>query len=365
MLDQTLIDRLLFSNTDIFILCVVMPFVLIIGLFGNCLTVYVFIRGRGMQSVTNMLLVNLAMADILFLLATVLPKLCSYIAAPVPFVNDYVYVGDIGCRALSYLSDVTLAVSCMTILILAIEKYLAIRWYVKFRVYRTTNNTLIVCLVVWVFCLMYMIPDTFYLFVTVYHFCWPKSYPNHDKMPSFIYVCDACYTEGCVFFTAYYQFGQVLFLIMIPALLCIYVLILFQLNKTERSSKNITAKASYKAKKQLIRMLVVTTAVFIICIGPYRIFAFLIFYDVPVNFSVRNKLLNTFRTLTYINSAANPIIYNTLCDRYRQAFKETLLACLPKRLFVQTSMATTDANGGTMTTLTMRNGSRKKKSCRC
>ncbi|XP_070547904.1 somatostatin receptor type 5-like [Ptychodera flava] len=148
---------------------------------------------------------------------------------------------------------------------------------------------------------------------------------------------------------------------MIPALLCIYLCILMRLLKTERSSKTLTAKASYRAKKQLIRMLVATTAVFIVCIAPYRILAFCIFYKVRISRGVQYYLLNISRTLTYINSAANPIIYTALCDRYRQAFKDTLLACLPKRLYNPADHNTNDVNGVTMTTLSTRRISRCKK----
>ncbi|XP_077985854.1 allatostatin-A receptor-like [Glandiceps talaboti] len=360
ILTQDDIDRLMYSTTDTVVVCVLMPLVFIIGFIGNALTVYVFIRGRGMQSVTNMLLVNLAMADILFLLVAILPKVSSYIAASVPLVNDYT-LGEISCKALTYLSDVTIAVSCITILILAIEKYLAIRWYVKFRVYRTTTNVLIVCLVVWLFCLVYMLPDTVYMQIAVYRIAWPEKYTNHSTMPSTFINCGGCQPSACQFFDVHYQIGQFLFLLMIPALLCIYLVILLQLIRTERASKNITAKASFRAKKQLIRMLVVTTAVFIICIAPYRILALCTFYNVYIHEIIRYYLLNIFRTLTYINSAANPIIYNALSDRYRQAFKTTLLACLPEKLYKHSKLLNNDLDGVTMTTLTTRHMSHTKK----
>ncbi|XP_006826036.1 allatostatin-A receptor-like [Saccoglossus kowalevskii] len=357
------LDKFLYSRADTMIVCVLMPAVFIIGFIGNALTVYVFMRGRGMQSVTNLLLVNLAIADIIFLLVVVPPKLYMYASASVPLLNDWTALGNAGCKAFNYLSGVTIAVSCITIIILALEKYLAIRWYIKFRVYRTKKNVVIICVVIWLFCLVYMIPELCFKVATAHKIAWPEFLSNHTDLSTTFTQCGQCFgTDGCQFYSVYYVIGQFLFLCMLPLLVCVYLLILMRLVQTERSTgKSLTAKASYRAKKQLIRMLLATTLVFLICIVPYRMIALIVFYQ--DHFSLDNLAvsvsLNVCRTMTYINSAANPIIYNVLCDKYRQAFKETLTACLPKSDGYECH---NDANGMvTMTTLSTRRGSRGKK----
>lgn len=75
------------------------------GLVGNGLVIYVIINREGMRTVTNLLLLNLAVADLAFVL--VVPPFTAYQMAA-----EWWPFGDVACRLLHYLVNVTADVAC-------------------------------------------------------------------------------------------------------------------------------------------------------------------------------------------------------------------------------------------------------------
>jgi len=70
------------------------------GLVGNGLVIYVIVSRERMQTVTNLLLLNLAVADLAFVL--VVPPFTAYQMAA-----EWWPFGDVACRLLHYLVNVT------------------------------------------------------------------------------------------------------------------------------------------------------------------------------------------------------------------------------------------------------------------
>jgi len=72
----------------------------VVGLSGNGLVIHVIVTKRRMRTVTNLLLLNLAIADVCFVL--VIPPFTAYMQA----TSSWPF-GDVACRLLHYLVNVT------------------------------------------------------------------------------------------------------------------------------------------------------------------------------------------------------------------------------------------------------------------
>ena len=87
---------------------IIYSLVSIVGIAGNSLVIYVILAKERMRTVTNLLLLNLATADLTFVL--VIPPFTAYVIATQtwPF-------GDAECRLMHYLVNVTAYVTVYTL----------------------------------------------------------------------------------------------------------------------------------------------------------------------------------------------------------------------------------------------------------
>ena len=82
--------------------------VTVLGIIGNSLVIYVIASKERMRTVTNFLLLNLAVADLSFVV--VIPPSTAYVFA----ANAWPF-GDIACRLMHYLINVTAYVTVYTL----------------------------------------------------------------------------------------------------------------------------------------------------------------------------------------------------------------------------------------------------------
>ncbi|XP_005599765.2 neuropeptide Y receptor type 6-like [Equus caballus] len=91
--------------------------VLIVGLFGNLsLIIIIFKKQREAQTVTNILIANLSLSDILVCLMCI-PSTVIYT------LMDHWIFGDIMCKLTSYVQSVSISVSIFSLVLIAVERY--------------------------------------------------------------------------------------------------------------------------------------------------------------------------------------------------------------------------------------------------
>ncbi|XP_077985380.1 allatostatin-A receptor-like [Glandiceps talaboti] len=316
---------------DVILVTTIMPIVLSIGLIGNGLIVYVFARVREMQTVTNYFLVNLAVADMLFLFLAVPPKLVQYYSSPLPLLGDVSALGDWGCTIISFPSAVAITVSTMTIILLALEKYMAVKWPYRFKTMHTKPKAIVACIAVWITAAIYCFPEVYVLRIQVYQIDFPAHW-NNTWTPSELHMCiPSCtpYEGQCESYNTYYIFDRVVFIMVVPILTILYILTLYHLHDRVGIG---SSSASVRAKKQLVRLLIVTTLIYLVCVTPFRFLTLLQTLNIVkiAPDTTSTTLLHISRVMMYINCAINPAIYNVLNDQYRKAFRETLFCQLDK-----------------------------------
>lgn len=138
-------DTELYIDFILFFIVVPILFGLIcvVGVAGNCLVIYVILKRDRMRTVTNLLLLNLAAADLSFVL--VIPPCTAYILASPgwPF-------GDTECRLMHYLVNVTAYVTVYTLVLISAIRYMTIVHNARTSRIRTRQNVVIMILMIWV-----------------------------------------------------------------------------------------------------------------------------------------------------------------------------------------------------------------------
>jgi len=112
------------------------------GTIGNTLVVYVVISRPQMRTVTNVLLVSLAFADIAFLVICVPSTAHRYVADTWPFGNTV-------CRLTSYLLYVTTYVTVYTLVAITSFRFASVVYPDQTERFRTRRNAIWLALIVW------------------------------------------------------------------------------------------------------------------------------------------------------------------------------------------------------------------------
>lgn len=114
----------------------------IFGTIGNALVVYVVVSRPQMRTVTNVLLVSLAIADIAFLAVCVPSTAYRYAADTWPF-------GDAACQCVNYLLYVTTYVTVYTLVAITGVRFASVVYPESTGWLRTRRNAVILSVVVW------------------------------------------------------------------------------------------------------------------------------------------------------------------------------------------------------------------------
>lgn len=125
--------------------------IFILGLFGNALVVLVVASNQQMRNTTNILIINLAMADLLFIIFCVPFTAADYVMRYWPF-------GEIWCKTVQYLIIVTAYVSVYTLVIMSVDRFLAVVYPVASISIRTERNTYWAISITWVVVLLTCLP---------------------------------------------------------------------------------------------------------------------------------------------------------------------------------------------------------------
>ncbi|XP_053395949.1 G-protein coupled receptor 54-like [Mercenaria mercenaria] len=113
----------------------------VLGALGNALVIYTLIRHGG-KNAANYFIINLAISDFTFIVIVV-PFTATLYALPAWIFGDGM------CKITMYMIYVTLHATCLTLMAMSIDRYYAIVYALKSRSWRTTQVSLIVCLIVW------------------------------------------------------------------------------------------------------------------------------------------------------------------------------------------------------------------------
>lgn len=116
--------------------------IFVVSIVGNGTVCYIVISSSRMRNVTNYFIMNLAIADILMTI------FCVPVTA-VQYLQNYWPFGAFTCPLVNHLQVLTVFVSAYTMLVISVDRYLAIMWPLKPRMSKRVATTVI--LSIWFF----------------------------------------------------------------------------------------------------------------------------------------------------------------------------------------------------------------------
>ncbi|XP_058510524.1 somatostatin receptor type 5-like [Solea solea] len=275
---------------------VIYTIVFIVGFLGNTLVIYVVIRYVKMKTVTNMYILNLALADELYILG-------------IPFLGtnsalSYWPYGDFFCKVCMTADAMSQFSSTFCLTVMSIDRYLAVVYPIRSTKWRNPQVAKIFNIMVWVVSFLIVLPVTIYSHVqkefNTCNISWPE--PRDSWSIAFI-----LYTSILGFFGPVFVIS-----------LC-YLLIVI---KVRSAGVRAGVTNRRRSERKVTKMVVIIVLVFVICWLPFFITNIVnLVYIIPESKTTATVYF-VLVILTYVNSCANPILYGFLSDNFKQSFQK-------------------------------------------
>uniref|UniRef100_A0A8C1NPD1 G-protein coupled receptors family 1 profile domain-containing protein n=1 Tax=Cyprinus carpio TaxID=7962 RepID=A0A8C1NPD1_CYPCA len=258
---------------QIFQICICIP-TIVVGLIGNGLVI--FLTGCRMKKTVNSIwFLNLAIADFLFMLSSII-LLLSVLA----WWNLDLLI------CISIMSTLNMSASIFFLVVISLDRCLCTWMVVWAKNKRTLLKAKIICIIGWVLCIGYSI--------------------------------------------TFFPFGQFTPVSLITYHFTLCFLIPFLIIASSYTAIGVRIKRLRRVKQlRSYRVIITVTLAFFICWFPSHVCSFYAVTAVGNNSSDYVKIpLTVSFYLVYLNSCLNPILYVFMCDEYKKKLKQSLLLVL-------------------------------------
>lgn len=288
---------------------------IVAALAGNLLLLFIVTKRPETRTITSYLFVNMAAADLLVTLI-VMP-----IAMAVPYTELRWLTGTIGhvtCKGVYYAFHVTIAASIISLMLMALDRYLAVCY--PLRRYSTFRRPNVLTIVTWLTSMVAMIPAAV---------LWKIEKGSHPRegeycQPAFKDVFGGVLKGARIYYTYLFLVAYLLPLIMISVL---YGLVCRELwrRKLPGVISSETEGRHVLMKRKVVRALIIVTAAFVFCWLPTQALHLVMAFDFQVYVSLPRTLGLICMWFGHANSAINAWLYMLLTDKFRNALSHIIL----------------------------------------
>lgn len=268
-----------------------------VGLCGNTLVIYVILRYAKMKTVTNIYILNLAVADVLCMMS--LPFIALQLAlVHWPF-------GEVLCRVIMTVDSLNQFTSIFCLMVMSIDRYLAVVHPIKSTKWRKPRIAKLINLTVWVVSLLVILPTMIFSGLNKVPVCgivWPE--------PQDVYY------KAFMFYT--FLVG---FLLPLTVICMCYLLIIV---KVKSSGLRVGSAKRKHSERKVTRMVSIVVVVFVLCWLPFYVFNVTSVTSSIIPTSAVKSTFDFVVVLGYTNSCANPILYAFLSDNFKKSFQNVL-----------------------------------------
>uniref|UniRef100_A0A4X2KBQ8 Neuromedin U receptor 2 n=1 Tax=Vombatus ursinus TaxID=29139 RepID=A0A4X2KBQ8_VOMUR len=275
---------------------VVYALIFVVGVTGNLLVCLVILKHHAMKTPTNYYLFSLAISDLLVLLFG-MPLEIYEMWYNYPFL-----FGAVGCYFKTALFETVCFASILSVTTVSVERYVAILHPFRAKLESTRRRALRILVILWVFSILFSLPNTGIHGIRVHHF------PNGTMIPE---SATCTVVRPMWIYNFIIQVTSFLFYVLPMAIMSI----LYYLMGLRVSICTFISLGNFSSFTLVL--------VFAICWTPFHIdrlfFSFVEEWTESLA-SVFNLIHVISGVFFYLSSAVNPIIYNLLSHRFRAAF---------------------------------------------
>ena len=299
-------------------------FIFITATLGNTMVIIVVYKERRMRTTVNFLIVNMALSDFL----------CSMLVIPRNMAQVYTYpnawliTGTAGlalCKAVHFFQDVTVAVSLLSLLMIAIERYYAISCPVVADPIPRKRCALMIAFTWLVAFLMYA--THFFTFKLSIEEEGPICRHSWEQM-----VEDPVQAREIEFIL------HTVLSVIIPFIIvtAFYTTILIRIRRSSvpgEASSRVRIRQQ-KRNRNVLQMLLAVVIAFGVCWFPFIVFTYVVTFvwiskNRPQEISCGVEIFGQWALyLAYLNSSVNPVIYFVFCENYRKGLVKLFWPCL-------------------------------------
>ncbi|XP_030370373.1 neuropeptides capa receptor [Scaptodrosophila lebanonensis] len=298
------------------ILSICYALIFIAGVLGNLITCIVISRNNFMHTATNFYLFNLAISD-LILLCSGMPQDLYNLWQP----DNYPFSDGI-CIMESILSETAANATVLTITAFTVERYIAICHPFRQHTMSKLSRAIKFIFAIWIAALLLALPQAMQFSVVSLETKAGAYYGSSCTMQNNFYA-HVFAVSGFLFFGG-----------PMTAICVLYVLIGVKLKRSrllqslQRRPYDIHRGIS--AQTRVIRMLVAVAVAFFICWAPFHAQRLMAVYGSSSGIKselftdIFNILNYTSGVLYFLSTCINPLLYNIMSHKFREAFKVTL-----------------------------------------
>uniref|UniRef100_A0A8C3T327 KISS1 receptor n=1 Tax=Chelydra serpentina TaxID=8475 RepID=A0A8C3T327_CHESE len=297
--------------TDAWLVPLFYALVMMLGLVGNSLVIYVVSKHRQMRTATNFYIANLATTDIIFLVCCVPFTATLY---PLP---SWIF-GDFMCKLVNYLQQVTAQATCITLTAMSMDRCYATLYPLQSLHYRTPRVAMGVSVAIWISSFLLSLPIAMYHRTEVGYWYGLRTY-----------CIEAFASKSQERSIILYTFLAVYLLPLLTICLC-YSVMLKRVGRpiVEPIDHNCLqvqhlSERSVAMRAKVSKMVVVIVILFTVCWGPIQLY--LLFQGFYGRFQANYetyKIKTWANCMSYTNSSINPIVYAFMGDSFRKSFKK-------------------------------------------
>lgn len=292
------ITRLLFVQVA---LIVAYSLIILLGLVGNSLVIYMIILYKNMRTVTNYFIANLALADLM------VDTICLPFTLAYTLLEEWKF-GAVLCHLVPYAQALSVHVSILTLTVIALERYRCIVFHLERRLSRRASFAIIG--LTWAASAVLAGPLAIF-----------REY-RREEIPSIglrMAVCSEKWPHGTNRDAVIYSLAMLLVQYVIPlgiisyAYVCIWAKLRSHVSPSNRGD-------SIHRRKKTTKMLVLVVLVFALCWLPFHMFQLAIDLDLVLRFKEYKLFYTIFHIVAMCSTFTNPLLYGWMNKNYRNGF---------------------------------------------
>ncbi|KAG5670529.1 hypothetical protein PVAND_000787 [Polypedilum vanderplanki] len=298
--------------------------ILISGFIGNISTCIVISRNKAMHTATNYYLFSLAVSDFMLLISGAPMELYH-----IWYKHEFIF-GEAFCILRNAINEMSANATVLTITAFTIERYVAICHPFLSHTMSKLSRAIKFIFLIWIVSIAFATPQAIQTGIVINDFNQTWCTIVQER----VLIQHSFELATIFFFFAPMTLISVLYM-LIGMKLRSSTLIKRENGNVVRNNNNLhctsTQSNTSQSTKRVLKMLVAVVICFFLCWFPFHLQR-LVYIYASYSGNYNSEIIISFFTYTtyisgilyYLSTCINPILYNLMSNKFRQAFKETL-----------------------------------------